>query len=57
MAEVGLSARTHQLEGSTPRTLAGSVLENSDDDHTSDSPDARVHNRTAGVPHDAQRRL
>jgi hypothetical protein len=29
MAEVGLSARTHQQEGSTPRTLAGSVLENS----------------------------
>jgi hypothetical protein len=34
MAEVGLSARTRQHDESTPRTLAGSVLESSKSDHT-----------------------
>jgi len=44
MAEVGLSARTHRHDGSTPRTLAGSVLESSSGDHTFRLAGARVHN-------------
>jgi hypothetical protein len=41
---VGLSARTHQHDGSTPRTLAGSVLESSNGDPTFRVAAARVHN-------------
>jgi len=43
MAKVGLSARTHHQEGSTPRTLAGSVLE-LDTDLMSQPAGLGVHN-------------